>query len=164
MSLFELCQKMEETGISRLVREDPWMFPILVSIHILGLMLSVGLLLWFDLRLLGFGIRNGSVSRLYRRLMPWMIPGFFVMSVSGAMLFAGFATKAYVNLFFRVKLSALVVAGLNAAFFHLVTERRIAPWDESRLLPTAARVAGLISILAWTMVILAGRMTAYTMY
>lgn len=164
MSLFELCQRIEETGIAVLVREDIWLFPILVSIHILGLTMSVGTLLWFDLRLLGTGIGNSSVSGLYRRLMPWMLPSFLVMVVSGSLLFAGFATLAYGNLFFRIKLAGLIVGGLNAMIYHLVTERRMAAWDQARVLPFPARVAGFVSIIAWTVVILAGRMISYTMY
>jgi len=48
--------------------------------------------------------------------------------------------------------------------FHLLTERRLAQWDESPVLPLAARAAGLVSIISWTVVILAGRMISYTMY
>ena len=164
MTLFELCERIEATWIGTQVREDIWLFPILVSIHILGLTLSVGTLVWFDLRLLGVGIRNCSVAGLYRRLMPFMLPAFFVMVVSGSMLFSGFATLAYGNIFFQIKAAGLVVAGLNALIFHLVTEKRIAQWDEARVLPVSARIAGFVSILAWAVVILAGRMISYTMY
>jgi len=164
MSVMEVLQWLEETRIGVLVKEDPWLFPILVSIHILGLTLSVGTLVWFDLRLLGFGIRNCSVSRLYRRLMPWMLGSFFVMVVSGSMLFIGFATLAYPNIYFRIKVAGLVVAAVNALIYHVATEPHIAEWDGTRVLPLRARVAGLVSILSWTLVILAGRMISYTMY
>ncbi len=56
------------------------------------------------------------------------------------------------------------MAAINMLIFHLVTKRRIAPWDETRVLPLPARMAGLVSIIAWTVVILTGRMMAYTMY
>ena len=164
MSLFELCQRIEATGIGTYVREDLWAFPVLVAIHMLGLTLSVGTLLWFDLRLMGFGVRNCSVSRLYRRLMPLMLPSFFIMAISGSLIFVGFATLAYDNIYFRIKLVGLIVAGLNAMVFHVFTEKRLAHWDDARVLPFAARIAGLVSILAWLAVILAGRMISYTMY
>ena len=160
----ELCQQIEATGIGTWVREDLWAFPVLIAIHMLGLTLSVGTLLWFDLRLMGFGVRNCSVSRLYRRLMPVMLPSFFAMAVSGLLIFAGFATLAYGNAYFRIKLAALVVAGLNAMLFHVFTEKSLVQVDEQRVLPVPARVAGAVSILAWLTVILAGRMISYTMY
>ena len=164
MSLFEFCQWIEATAIGVHVREDIWTFPVLIAVHMLGLTLSVGTLLWFDLRLMGFGVRNCSVSRLYRRLMPWMLPSFFIMAVSGSLIFIGFATQAYENVYFRVKLLAMIVAAVNAAVFHVVTEKRIVQWDTARVLPFPARVAGFVSILAWLTVILAGRMISYTMY
>ena len=164
MSLFELCQWLEAASIGVHVREDIWTFPVLIAVHMLGLTLSVGTLLWFDLRLMGFGVSNCSVSRLYRRLMPLMLPSFLIMAVSGSMIFAGFATLAYENVYFKIKLAALVVAGLNAMLFHVFTEKRLGPWDDARVLPFPARVAGFVSILAWLTVILSGRMISYTMY
>ena len=63
-----------------------------------------------------------------------------------------------------MKLVALFTAGINALVYHTNIERRIALWDRSPVPPTAARMAGLISIVAWTTVILAGRMMSYTLY
>ncbi|MGH9786262.1 MAG: hypothetical protein ACRD88_19005, partial [Terriglobia bacterium] len=99
-----------------------------------------------------------------RRLMPWMLGSFLVMVVSGSMLCIGFATKAYPNFYFRIKVAGLVVAGVNALVYHLATEPSIAQWDETRVLPLRARMAGLVSMLSWTVVILCGRMISYTMY
>ena len=76
----------------------------------------------------------------------------------------GFATLAYENIYFKIKLAGLIVAGVNAMMFHLFTEKRLAHWDQERVLPFSARVAGFVSILAWMTVILAGRMISYTMY
>lgn len=155
---------LEQTGLSVKIREYVWGLPILVAIHMIGLTGSVGTLIWFDLRLLGIGIRNCPVSRLYRLLKPWMLSSFAVMMVSGSMMFMAYATEAVADVFFWTKMSALAVAGVNALGYHLVTKRGIAAWDEARLPPRAAQVAGVISILAWIVVILSGRMMAYTMY
>lgn len=53
---------------------------------------------------------------------------------------------------------------VNALFFHLATERRIAEWNEGAGIPIAAKLAGLISLAAWATVIMAGRMMSYTMF
>jgi hypothetical protein len=57
----------------------------------------------------------------------------------------------------------MVLAGVNALIYHLVTERGLAQWDAVQP-PRAARIAGLASILLWTTVILSGRMMSYTMF
>jgi len=52
-----------------------WGFPILVAIHIIGLVFSVGIVVWLDLRLLGVSMTGVPVSRVYRRLMPLAFAG-----------------------------------------------------------------------------------------
>ena len=155
---------LEQTGIAVLIREYVWGLPILVAIHMIGLTGSVGTLIWFDLRLLGIGIGNCPVSRLYRLLKPWMLTSFGVMLASGGMMFMAYATLAYEDIFFWTKMAALLVAGVNALAYHLVTKRGIAGWDNAALPPLAAQMAGLVAIIAWIVVILSGRMMAYTMY
>lgn len=162
--LLHLCAQIEATSLGVLVRESLWGFPILVAIHIVGLVFSVGIVVWLDLRLLGLSMTGVPVSRVYRRLMPLAFVGFAVMLVSGATIFTGFATSAYKNPYFRVKVIALALAGINALVYHTNIERRIALWDRVPTPPVAARMAGIISIIAWTSVILAGRMMSYTLY
>jgi hypothetical protein len=164
VTLLHLCEQIDATSLGVFVRESLWGFPILVATHIIGLVFSVGIVLWIDLRLLGVSMTGVPVSRVYRRLMPLAFVGFAVMIVSGVTLFTGFATSAYKNPYFRVKLMALILAGINALVYHTNIERRIALWDRSPAPPAFARMAGIISILAWTMVILAGRMMSYTLY
>jgi uncharacterized protein DUF6644 len=164
MSLLNICTWVEGTPIGLFVRESLWGFPTLVAIHIMGLAVSAGMVVWFDLRLLGWSMRGSPVSVVYRQLMPWAFGGFFVMFVTGSMLLTGAAVAAYGNLYFRVKVSALVLAGVNALVYHTVTERSIKDWNEATLPPLPVRLAGLISVVLWTTVILAGRMMSYTLY
>jgi hypothetical protein len=96
--------------------------------------------------------------------MPWAFGGFLVMVVSGVTLASGFATAAYGNVYFRVKMVALLLAAVNALVYHRITERRVANWDGAADTPLPARMAGLISIVLWVIVILAGRMISYTLY
>ena len=164
MSVLSFCKWLEATPVALMVRESLWGFQILAAIHIMGLALSVGTFVWFDLRLLGLAMTRVRVTDVYRRLMPWAGVGFLVMFTTGALLFAGSATNAYGNLAVRIKLSAIALAGVNALVYHLLTERQIAAWDAAPRPPLGARVAGLISIALWTSVILAGRMISYTLY
>jgi hypothetical protein len=158
-----VCEWLENTQVALLVRESAWGFPIVVAVHILGLAVSVGLVIWFDLRLLGVSMPRCAPSDVWRRLMPWSFCGFALMLVSGGLLFTAFATQAYGNLAFRIKTASMVLAGVNALIYHLVTERGLAQWDAVQP-PRAARIAGLASILLWTTVILSGRMMSYTMF
>ena len=164
MSILKVCHWLETTAAALIVRRSAYGFQVVAGLHILGLTLSVGTLLWFDLRLLGVTMRQCAVSEVYRRLAPITLTGFVLMGVTGAWLFSGFATKAYGNAAFRIKLAALVLAGVNALVFHLLTERDRAGWDHAARSPRAARAAGLISLVLWATVILCGRVMSYTMF
>lgn len=163
-AVLHLSEWLESTTVGVLVRESTWGFPALVSLHVIGLAFSAGLVLWFDLRLLGLSMREVPVTAVYRRLMPIAFAGFLVMFVSGGLLLTGFATYAYTNVYFLVKVAALLLAGVNAWVYHAFTEPHIAEWDRSPSPPPPARLAGLVSAVLWTVVILAGRMMAYTLY
>jgi hypothetical protein len=97
MTLLQICEWLESTRLAELVTQSLYGFQILVAIHLLGLGLSVGMVIWFDLRLLGKVLTTTPVSEVYRRLAPWMVTGFVVMFASGATIFVGYATAAYGN-------------------------------------------------------------------
>ncbi len=164
MTLLELSQWLEETGPAVLVRESIYGFQVLVGVHLFGIILSVGALMWLDLRMMGLTMRSARVSELNRSLAPWFLIGFAMMFASGLLLFAGFATAAYGNLFFRIKMAVIVLAGLNALYFHFTTGRTQPHWDAMAEPPAAVRFAGLASLVMWSIVILAGRMMSYTMF
>ena len=164
MTIPDILEWLESTFVAALIRESQYGFAAVVAVHILGLMLSVGTLLWVDLRLLGVSLRRLRVSEVYRGLAPWFLAGFAAMFVSGAMLFTAFATSAYANLYFRIKVIALLLAGLNALVFHVLTERASASWDEAPRPPAGVQIAGLTSIALWTTVVIAGRMMSYTIF
>ena len=143
MSPLELCQWVQDTQIGTAIRESTWVFPIILAFHSLGLTLSVGTVLWLDLRLLGFKMRGLPVSEVYQQLKPWMLSGFAIMFVSGMLLFSAQAARCYENVYRRTKILLLVVPGLNALIYHLLTERSITRWDLDASPPFAAGGVGL---------------------
>lgn len=161
--MLELLEWLEGTGFASIARESLYGFQILVAIHIVGLIFSVGTLLWVDLRMLGLCLPGQPLSGVYRALARWFVVGFGVMFLSGAALFAGFATSAYENTYFRIKIAVIVLAGINAAVFHAMVKRMPADADAGAP-PGAVRLAGTLSIVFWGVVILCGRMMSYTLF
>jgi hypothetical protein len=157
MSLLEVCQWIQDTQVGTAIRESILVYPIILAVHVLALTVSVGILMWFDLRLLGVRLRSQRVSELYRGLMPAMLCGFVVMFATGGLLFWALAGKLYGNVYFRIKVAALLFAAVNALVYHRRTERTIAGWDLAPTPPPRARLAGLISMICWIVVIAAGR-------
>jgi len=155
---------MQNSDIGTGIRESIWLFPIVETTHVLALALSVGVLVWFDLRLMGWGMKHEPVSQIHKQVMPFAFVGFAIMMLTGVLLFWSEAEKCYLSGFFRLKVLFLILAGLNAGIFELGTKKSIEDWDKYPVPPPKARMAGLISILSWTAVIIAGRATAYNLF
>jgi Family of unknown function (DUF6644) len=161
MSLLEVCQAIQASTVGTGVRESAYLFPIIEGTHVLGLSLSVGTVMWFDLRLLGKIMRHIPVSEVFHQLRPWMFTGFAVMLTSGSLLFSAVAADAYANTYFRMKVVLLFMAAANTLLFHSTIDRRRSEWDKAPLPPLQARAAGLLSLVLWMGVIIAGRLFAY---
>jgi hypothetical protein len=163
MSILQVCEWIANTSVSIGIRESIWTYPIIESVHVLGLTLFLGLLLLWDTRLLGFVLRRVPVSALWRQLFPWIAFGAIIITISGSLLFWSDPVKFYGNVFFRVKLLALLLAAANAAAYHLGIERRLVEWDTAAT-PRAAKIAGATSIAMWTVVVVVGRLIAYNWF
>jgi hypothetical protein len=134
------------------------------STHVLSLTLFVGLTAMMDLRLLGLTMRAVPVSQVTTRLLPWIRIGFGVMMFTGVLLFYAIPVRNYQNIFFRVKMVLLVLAGINVWYFHTRTERTVDAWDLAARTPKAARVAAIASLVLWASVVVTGRMIAYNWF
>src|SRR4051812_46936325 len=106
------------TRASVAIAESVWVFPIVESIHVLTLCLFLGMAAMLDLRLLGLVMRDVPVSEVAKRLLPWTALGFAVMVISGLLTFLNAPVRYYSNVFFRIKVAALLLAGLNVWLFH----------------------------------------------
>ena len=84
-----------------------------------------------------------------------------MMIISGALLFYANPPLRYQNIFFRTKMAMLVLAGVNAWVFHHSVYRRVAEWDRDPVPPRRARVAGVLALVLWAVMITSGRMIAY---
>jgi hypothetical protein len=163
VSLYEICQWLQDSYYATTIRESVWVFPIVESSHVLALGLAIGTVLWFDLRLLGVGMRRHSVSETFDYIKPWMLTGFAIMMISGIILFYSHALRCYESTFFRIKVVLLFLAGGNILVYHTTVDRYRHEWDKAPIPPLQARVAGLVSIVMWTSIVVVGRLMAYTL-
>jgi len=164
MSLLGFCQWLEKTSWSIALHESLWVYPIVESVHVLTLCLFVGVAVMLDLRLLGVTLRRVPMSQLFPQLQPWLVAGFALMVVSGGLLFYAIPVRTYLNIFFRIKVVLLLLAGLNAWIFHRRVYRRVAEWDLDERPPKGARRAAWVSLALWACIITAGRMIAYNWF
>jgi hypothetical protein len=159
--LQQFCQWLYHSGVGTAIRDSVWIFPIIETIHVLGIALLVGTVAILDLRLLGLVLKRAGVSQVARQILPLTWTGFAAMFVSGFLLFSAEAANSYVNPAFRIKLLLLLLVGLNPLVFHLTIYRDVAAWNDRVVTPLQARLAGAFSLTLWAGIICAGRAIAY---
>jgi hypothetical protein len=164
VSLYSLAAWLEQTKWSVALHESIWAYPIIESVHVLVLCLFVGLALVLDFRLLGWSFRKVPVQDIVDLLLPWTIGGFVVMVMTGLLLFYGIPLRTYTNIFFRFKVLFLILAGINVWVFHSGIYKRVEEWGKDPHPPSKARLAGMLSLILWACVIVAGRMIAYNWF
>jgi hypothetical protein len=162
VSLLQLAQAIEASQIGTALRESQFWFPALILVHLIGLTIAGGTIVFWDLRLLGVGLRRAPVSKVGASLLPWTWAGFAVMFVSGSMLVTMEAGRLYSNIFFQMKMLFLILAGLNVLVFHLTVYRGVSAWDQARVAPLRARMAGGLSLLLWFSILACGRAIGYS--
>jgi hypothetical protein len=156
-------QWLYDTHFSGVMRESLWAEPIVETIHVLTLTLFLGFAVMLDMRLLGVVMKRRRMSEVLAQFNPWLFAGFAVMIVSGVLLFCGDPISFWTTTFFKVKMIMLVLAGLNVLIFNATIGRKVAQWDTDLRTPGAAKIAAVISLMLWVLIIAAGRGIAYAL-
>src|SRR5262245_54920776 len=149
---------LESTGFATWMRESNsiWGYPIILTLHTVGLALLVGANTVLDLRLLGFAPRLPleELTRAFR--IMWV--GFWINAVTGAALFAADATtrgtsRLFISKLFLVAFGVLVIIAIRRQVFGVTPDRpRVG---------TVAKVLAATSLAVWIAAITAGRLMAY---
>jgi hypothetical protein len=160
-TLYVICQWLESTSIGTRIRESLWIFPIVETVHIFGIICLVGSTSILDLRLMGLTFKHDTVSTLAERFLPWTWAGFVIQVTTGVLLFASEATKMIDNRAFQIKMALIAAAGINALVFHSLAYKSVGRWENDPVAPFSARFAGALSIFFWFGIIAAGRWIAY---
>ena len=161
MSVRSLFEWVSARPSSIAIRESLYGYPVLLSLHVVSMCVFAGLILMMDLRLSGFGYLRTPVSRIQKRLFPWQMVGLAMSSITGGLLLYGDPMRYRGKVLFWTKAVLMVLAGVNALAFHLITYRSVAAWDEDAAPPFRVRLAGNLSLALWAGVVVFGRLTAY---
>lgn len=132
--------------------------------HVLSLMLFAGTILMVDLRMLGAAFRTVPYSTLNNRILPYTVAGFVLVAVTGALLFFSNPVHYYHSVWFRAKVIFLVVAAVNIFWFHYQVQKNLTEWDARPNPPPAVKLAAGVSLASWTLVILFGRLMAFSFF
>jgi hypothetical protein len=110
--------------------------------------------------LLGWALRDGSiVDVIGRSRWPKRI-GFLLAATCGFLLFSSKAEEYYYNLYFRAKISLLVLVAVHALVFRKSVYRD-ADLDVTPEPPPRAKLAAALSLFLWLGILCSGRYIGY---
>ena len=162
MDLPGIIQSIQASAAGEWMRTSVKAMPIVESIHVLAAATLFGTILIVDLRLLGLPDTRRPFTAVSREMLRLTWSAFCVAAIAGMLMFAANAHTYYGNTAFRLKMLALLGAGVNMALFQGITFRSVAAWDRNAPPPLAGRIAGALSILLWISVIFFARWVGFT--
>ena len=162
MSLRTVFEAIAAMPSSIAIRESIYGYPFLLTSHVVGMSVFAGMIAMMDLRLAGLGNLSSSCSDMQKRLFPWQMVGVALSFSTGLALVFSDPMRFYGNFYFWLKNILLVLALVNAVWFHQTTYQSVEQWDDDPVPPVGARVAGFVSLGLWAAIIIFGRMIAYS--
>jgi hypothetical protein len=158
MSLLPFFQWCENSGVGETIRSSSWLFPVIESVHLLGLAVIGGAVLVVDMRLFGFGLGRQPVAQLAADAQRWLVGSLIVMLITGTLLFTSEAIKCYYHIAFWVKMTSLLLA----IIFTFTVRRKVAMADETRIRPLWSKLVAVISVALWSGVGVGGRWIGFS--
>ena len=162
MDVAAVLQKIEASTLAAWIRDSLYAFPLIESVHVIGLTLVFGTIAIMDLRLLGVASARRPFTRVKRDIMTWTWIAFPITVTTGLLMFITNASVYYDNFQFRAKMGLILLSGINMLAFELGPGRRAHRWDDSPSAPSSAKLAGALSLLLWIGVIFFGRWVGFT--
>jgi hypothetical protein len=146
---------LEQSALGHASRHSAWLFTIANLLHVLGAALVVGGIGVFDVTALRD--RGRGAAAVGRVAIPLAATGLAIQLPTGLVLLSVEATKLGINPAFYAKLVFIAVGLANLIVLHA----RFGSAMRGEDLPAAIRPYAAISLAAWVLTLLAGRMIAY---
>ena len=154
-----LTEEMMASNLTQWIQATYWLWPILEIFHFFGLTLLMGGLIIVDLRMIGFLSYIGLEE--VKKLLPLVIFGFLVNLITGVLFLFGDPSRYSINIGFQIKMILVLLAGCNAAIYHVKVEPLFSNLNLTDRLPLAIKITGFTSLTLWAGVLLLGRLIPY---
>jgi hypothetical protein len=132
-----------------------WYWPILETLHFLGLAMLVAATGVLHIRLLGFW-KEMPVAPLWR-FLPWGAAGLAINIVTGMAFFVGMPYFYVTNADFLVKIVAVTLAGASLVVFTTDAFRNCEWLEKGQEAPPLTKLVAGAALILWIAVIVTGR-------
>ena len=151
--------------VEHFISQYSWVWPLCETFHFFGIVLLIGGVGAFDLRVLGMA-KALPIAPL-RRLLPWGVFGFALCVVTGLTFVTGMRANVpshpydvlRTDVWLQLKLVFIALAGLNLAAFYLTgMSRAVEDLRPGADAPHLAKLIAGASLFLWLGVIYFGRL------
>jgi hypothetical protein len=156
--------------VENFLRDYGWGWSMAETAHFIGLILLIGAVGMFDLRVLGMA--KGLPIGPLRQLLPWGVFGFVLCVISGGMFVTGFQANLPIHPYdvlmtdpwLQLKLLFIFFAGVNLLAFYLTgMSRKVDGLGRGDDAPPLAKVIAGTSLFLWIGVIYFGRLIPWAL-
>lgn len=152
---------LQATDFFTYIRLSSYVYAAILSLHLVAISLFGGMIVLTDLRLLGWAMTGRCIADVIAQTRRFKRIGFVCAVTFGFLLFGSKAEEYYYNAFFRTKITLLLLVAVHALIFRSSVYRQAAELDLAPTIPTRAKMAGALSLLLWTGIMISGRGIGY---
>ena len=157
MSLLSFALWIQSTTFFTELRLSSYVYPIVLTGHIVGIAVFGGAVLVTDLRLLGWALQKYPIAAIAEQLRPLKRAGFVLVAICGLLMLGSKAEEYYFNVFFRWKLIFLALVAVHALVFRGSVYGKLEEIDQAPHIPARAKAAAWLSLTLWIGLIIMGR-------
>lgn len=150
---------LESTWVAVVVGQTMYGYPLLETVHAVGMAMLIGAIGLLNARVLGYKPELPILG--VHSLMPLAWIGFTLNLLSGTALFISDANYFFASYTFRVKMLLVVLAGINAWLLGRGYFGEVLAGAEP-VPSTAVKCLAVSSLFFWFGALIAGRLLAYT--
>jgi hypothetical protein len=159
--LLNLALWIQATAFFTYLRGSAYVYPCILSLHMVAIAFFGGMILMTDMRLLGLAMRNRPIADVVDQLRIPKRYGFLLAATCGVLMLGCKAEEYYYNAFFRAKLALLILVAVHALLFRGSVYNKTAEFDKAGRVPGIAKTAAALSLLLWIGIACMGRGIGY---
>jgi hypothetical protein len=127
--LLSLALWVQATDFFTYLRGSGYVYPSILSLHMIAIAFFGGMILMTDMRLLGLAFRDRPVADLVDQFRVPKRWGFLLAITCGLLMLGCKAEEYYYNAFFRAKVVLLILVAVHALAFHRSVYLKAAEFD-----------------------------------
>jgi hypothetical protein len=159
--LLSFVQWIQLTDFFTALRGSAYVYPVVLSLHMVGIALFGGMILMTDLRILGVTMRKRTIADVVNQLRVPKRWGLLLTATCGILMAGSKAEEYYYNAFFRTKLILFALVLITELAFYRSVYANPAALDQAPRVPAKAKLAASLSLLLWTSIACCGRGIGY---